>query len=94
MIRLTRAAEKDLKKFEKGVRDFLVKNLYEIAANPSLGKRLKGVLKKYRSFHCSFFGTEYRIVYRIETNGDLIIIVMIGTRENIYKELKRRTNRS
>ena len=76
MIKLTKAAEKDLKKSEHNIRQFLIQNLYKIAADPALGKSLKGTPKKYNSFHCSFTGIRYRIIYRIDTESKSIIVVM------------------
>ena len=88
--RLTKGATRDLKKFESDIRHFVVDTIHKLAVNPTKGKPLKGALKKYRSFRCRFSGTEYRIIYRVDMGGDLITIVLIGTRENIYKELKKR----
>jgi len=35
--------------------------------------------------------TNYELAYRISKleNGDMVVIIMAGTRENFYKELKR-----
>jgi len=53
-----------------------------------VGKPLFGALKGELSYH---FGRkpEYRIIYFIE--NDLIVVTIIGSRENIYKRARRRT---
>ncbi|TEB09614.1 hypothetical protein Pmgp_02983 [Pelotomaculum propionicicum] len=40
--------------------------------------------------HNKFRGVEYRVIYYIDEEGRLIVIAIVGTRENIYDELARR----
>lgn len=89
-IRLSRGAVKDLKKMESALRDFIYSRIYEIAEDPYSNKKLTGVFKELRSQHSKFRGVEYRIIYYVDEEGRLVIIALVGTRENIYKELARR----
>ncbi|MFZ5645637.1 MAG: type II toxin-antitoxin system RelE family toxin [Bacillota bacterium] len=89
-IRLSKGAVRDLKKMEPALRDFLYNRLYEIAENPYQNDKLSGPYRELRSQHSKFRGVEYRVIYYINEEGRLIIIALIGTRENIYDELARR----
>jgi mRNA-degrading endonuclease RelE of RelBE toxin-antitoxin system len=60
-----------------------------IARDPvSAGRPLSGSLYGQRSYH---FGRrpEYRIIYLVD--GNVITVVLIGTREGIYKKAKKRS---
>jgi len=57
-----------------------------IAENPEIGKHLTHELKGLLSCRS---GT-YRIIYRIDHGKITIIILTIGHRKNIYKEISRR----
>ncbi len=35
-------------------------------------------------------GVEYRVIYFVDEEDSLVVIALVGTRENIYKELARR----
>jgi mRNA-degrading endonuclease RelE of RelBE toxin-antitoxin system len=86
---LAPAAKRDLKKMPLRIQNQIVfQHLPEIERDPlGLGKPLFGVLKGELSYH---FGRkpEYRIIYFIE--NDLVVVTIIGSRENIYKRAKRR----
>ena len=89
-IRLSKGAVKDLKKMETTLRDFIYGQIYEIAEDPYKNEKLSGSFKELRSQHSKFRGVEYPVIYYIDEEGRLIIIALVGTRENIYKELARR----
>ena len=89
-IELTKSAVKDLKKMEPTLRDFMYNRIYEIGEDPYKSEKLTGSFKDLRSQHSKFRGVEYRAIYYINEEGKLIIIALVGTRENIYKELARR----
>lgn len=89
-IELVKGAIKDLKKLQPPVRDFIYNRFYEIAENPYKNEKLKGNFKELRSCHCKYASVDYRIIYNVNEEGKLIIIALVGTRENLYKELGRR----
>ncbi len=60
-----------------------------IASAPNIGKHLTHELKGLISYRS---GT-YRIIYRIDHKKITIIILAIGHRKNIYKEIPRKFNR-
>jgi mRNA interferase RelE/StbE len=89
-IRLSKGVVRDLKKMEPALRDFIYTKIYEIAEAPYKNERLSDPFKELRSQHSKFRGVEYRLIYYINEEGKLIIIALVGSRENIYKELTRR----
>lgn len=89
-IELSRGAVRDLKKLDRPLRDFLYQQFHEISANPYHSPKLKGEFQDLRSYHCRYQGIDYRIIYYINEAGKLIIIALVGSRENLYKELRRR----
>ena len=88
---VTNQCRKDLKNLSRDVQEFIRYSCFPIILkNPLIGealksKKFKGLLK----FGIRFRGTDYRIVYEIE-NKRLVIFVIIASRENFYKKLKRR----
>lgn len=92
-IRLSKGAVRDLKKMEPAIRDFLYNRIYEIADDPYKNEKLSGSYKELRSQHNKFMGVEYRVIYYVDEKGRLIVIALVGTRENIYDELARRLKR-
>ncbi|WP_325176795.1 type II toxin-antitoxin system RelE/ParE family toxin [Paenibacillus alkalitolerans] len=42
-------------------------------------------------YDVSYQGTNYEIAYRVEENveGELIVVILAGMRENFYEQLKR-----
>jgi mRNA-degrading endonuclease RelE of RelBE toxin-antitoxin system len=89
-IRLSKGAVRDLKKMVPALRYFIYSKIYGIAEAPYKNEKLSGPFKELRSQHSKFRGVEYRVIYYIDEEGKLIIIALVGSRENIYKELTRR----
>ena len=89
IIKLTSASKRDLNKLPFNVQcDLLKKHFPKLESNPFVFSRmLHGHLKGSYSYH---FGhhPEYRIVFRVIKNH--LIILIIGSRENFYKEAYRR----
>lgn len=62
-----------------------------ICGNPFVGEAKKGDLKGYFCVDINHIGTNYELCYTLEEddNGDMILIVLMGSRENFYEQLKR-----
>ena len=61
--------------------------------NPELGDAKKGDLNGVRSFDIYYNRINYELAYTIEhVNDTVIVIIMAGTRENFYEQLKRYWN--
>lgn len=85
------AAANFLKKIkEKPLKLVLQKTIDAIMQNPYIGKPKIGNLSYV--YCCDFFynKTNYEIAYTvIEENDKTVVVILAGTRENFYNELKR-----
>ena len=88
---LSSATQKFIKKIsDKRLKDKIKSGLDKIRDDYTVGSRKTGDLKGFWSLDIFYNKTNYEICYEvIEDDGKVIIVVMIGTRENFYKELKR-----
>lgn len=77
-------AEKDLDSLDKKICEIILKKLQKIREEPlHFLERLAGyTLYKLR------YG-DYRVVIRIDTSKNILQVVMVDRRENIYKRLQR-----
>jgi hypothetical protein len=87
-------AERYFKKLrEKGLRISFREALSRIAANPYIGDLKIGDLAGIYCLDVYYNKTNYEIAYRIyEEDGQLVVIILAGTRENFYNEVKRFMN--
>ena len=87
----TSAAKHYFKKIkEKGLQNAYKLALLEISTDPYCGIPKKGDLNGLYGYDVFYHKTNYEIAYRIyEENGKTIVVVLAGTRENFYEELKR-----
>ncbi len=86
-----KAVKKDVRKLE---RPLLVQlqtvHLAEIKQDPYQAEPLSYDLKGLWSYHFSYKGAPYRIVYEISPAERLVLVIMIGPREGFYEALRRR----
>ena len=90
-IRFSSAAEKYFKKLkEKKLKEAFHETLLKIGEDPYIGEKKHGDLSSVYGYDLSYQGTNYEIAYTIyEENAQLIVVLLAGTRENFYEELKR-----
>ena len=90
-IRFTGAAEKYLKKVnEKGLKIAFHEALEKISSDPYIGELKAGDLAGVYCLDVYYSKTNYELAYRIyEDNGQMVVVILAGTRENFYDELKR-----
>lgn len=88
---LSRSSQKFIKKLkDKNLKNKIKDGLDKIRENYTVGEKKTGDLKGFWSLDIFYNKTNYEICYEVrEEDGLLVIVVMIGTRENFYKELKR-----
>jgi len=94
-LRYKPPAVKYLKKIkEKGLKALFKKALIEISANPyTAGEAKTGDLAGIYCHDVHYNKTNYEIAYQIFETGDrLVVIILAGTRENFYNEVKRYMN--
>lgn len=82
-------------KFLKKIKDKRLKVLYQeaidrIRADHTVGEAKVGDLLGVYGYDIFYNKTNYELAYRVEYVEDkIIVVVMAGTRENFYDELKR-----
>ena len=88
-------------KFLKKLKDKTLKNLYdkpikEICKEPTIGEPKNGDLEGLLAYDIYYNKTNYELAYTVEeqVNKDsgeteTVVVIMAGTRENFYDELKR-----
>jgi mRNA interferase RelE/StbE len=85
-------AERYFKKLvEKPLKRAYLDAIQEIRNDPSIGEQKLGDLAGISAYDVSYKGTNYEIAYRVEENddGELVVVILAGSRENFYEELKR-----
>jgi len=83
---------KYLKKIkEKGLAALFKNALLEISADPyNAGEAKTGDLAGLHCRDIHYNKTNYEIAYQIiETDEKLVVVILVGTRENFYNEVKR-----
>ena len=93
-LRLSKRAGTELKKIQKSDQVLFRKMdeaITNIRKDPEIGEAKKGDLKGYSCLDVHHGGKNYELCYAVreDENGGLILIVLLGPRENFYKELKR-----
>ena len=89
-LQYLKAAERYFKKIkEKGLKTAFREALSRIAEDPFSGELKTGDLAGIYCLDAYYNKTNYEIAYRIyEENGQIVVVIMAGTRENFYAELK------
>jgi mRNA interferase RelE/StbE len=90
-IALLPPAERYFKKIkEKGLKDVFLDTINRIRQDPYSGIAKKGDLAGIYSYDVYYKGINYEIAYRIVVNVDnsVVVVIMAGTRENFYEQLK------
>jgi hypothetical protein len=82
----SRLFEKKVKKMSKGEKDALDREVRNIAENPNIGEEKKGDLRGVFVHKFNLKANLYLLSYR-KTGVDLEL-VMIGSHENYYRDLK------
>lgn len=82
-------------KYLKKLKDKKLKSLYKeaidrIRMDYTVGEEKKGDLSGIYGYDIYYNRTNYELAYTVEYQEDaIIIVIMAGTRENFYDELKR-----
>ena len=90
-IRLLPPAAKFIKKINnKYLKSLMLDALNEIAKNPYIGEAKTGDLQGVFGYDVYYDKTNYEIAYSIiELPGKTVVVILAGTRENFYEQLKR-----
>lgn len=82
-------------KFLKKLKDKKLKSLYQeaidkIREDHTIGEPKTGDLSGIYGYDIFYNKTNYELAYTVEYEDDkIIVVIMAGTRENFYDELKR-----
>ncbi len=85
-------AEHYLKKLvEKPQKKAFFDAINAIRNDPFIGEMKTGDLSGIYGYDVYYRGTNYEIAYRVEENqdGEMVVVILAGSRENFYEELKR-----
>ena len=91
---ITTAALKAAKKLPLNVRRAIIRKSQVLKKDPLAGQKLRGKYRFLRSFHLSFKGTEYRVIYEVDKKEQKIYIRYANSRENLYRDLEKMRLRS
>ncbi|HIZ54902.1 MAG TPA: type II toxin-antitoxin system RelE/ParE family toxin [Firmicutes bacterium] len=90
-LRILPPAAKFLKKLkDKKLKDLYQKAIDSILEDPFIGDAKTGDLAGIFGYDIYYNKTNYELAYTIEYVEDrVVVVIMAGTRENFYDELKR-----
>lgn len=90
-IKINPAAERYFKKLkDKKLKKAYADAIRELSLDPYIGQQKRGDLSGVFGYDVRYQGVNYEIAYRIvDVEGKQIIILLAGTRENFYKQLRR-----
>jgi Plasmid stabilisation system protein. len=88
---IPKVVQKDIQRLPIRVQELLLfRHLPALQTNPYQGEFLKGEFRNLRKYTFRHLSTEYRIVYRLQEDKRVVILVMVGSREGFYERLRRR----
>ncbi len=90
-IRFSTAAQKYFKKLrDKKLKNAFYEALHKISKDPYTGTQKSGGLATVYGYVIRYNGVNYELAYLIsELEDKIIVILLAGTRENFYEQLKR-----
>lgn len=91
-VEYTPIAQKYFKKLkDKRLKEAFKKAIFKIRIDPYVGNAKTGDLRGIYSIDIRHNKVNYELAYRITqlANGQIVVVIMAGTRENFYHELKR-----
>ena len=79
------------KKYVKKLNEKFLDKINDIRLNPYIGELKSGDLAGIYCCDITYKGRNYELAYRLEENqrGEIVVVIMAGTRETFYQELKR-----
>lgn len=91
-VRFLPPAAKYLKKLkDKNLKQRYKDAIEKIRENPKIGEQKTGDLTGTFGYDIFYNRTNYELAYTIEigNDGKAVVVIMAGTRENFYEQLKR-----
>ncbi len=93
-VRFLPPATKYLKKLkDKRLKDLYRETIDLICEDYTVGEAKTGDLRGIYGYDIFYNKTNYELAYKVEYEEDeIVVVIMAGTRENFYEELKRYMN--
>lgn len=89
-VEIIQSVKNDLKKL-RHQKEKAIKQIITLENKPiEKSKSLSGTLKGLRSFKFTLNDGQYRAIFKILEDNKICLMIIIGTRQNIYLEAKRR----
>lgn len=90
-VRFLPPAAKFIKKLkDKKLKDLYRKAIDEICEDYTVGEEKTGDLNGIYGYDIYYNKTNYELAYTVERVGEeIVVVIMAGTRENFYDQLKR-----
>ena len=90
-IEAVTAVKKDIRKLPPAIVKLLeMEHFPALKRNPHSGAPLRQDFKGLWSYHFAYQGAQYRIIYEIDEAREVLYLLLIGARENVYDRLRRR----
>jgi len=90
-IEIANAVKSDVRKLDKRLQGLIGEEHFtNIEKDPFKAVPLLYEFKGLWSYHFSYKGTQYRIVYEIYPEERIVLVIMVGSREGFYQTLRRR----
>jgi len=83
-IKFDKKALKELKKLSRNIQIKIIQKIEYLRQDPLSGRQLSG-FSPYRRIRSG----DYRIIYTFQDESLVILVLKIGHRKNIYKNLKQ-----
>lgn len=93
-ISYSKSAERYFKKLkDKQLLCMFKSAIDKLKENPYIGYPKSGDLRGNYGYDVKYSNVNYELAYRIYEDGNrLVVVILAGTRENFYEELKRLIN--
>jgi len=69
--------------------NLFIREMLTLGDDPLVGIPLVGSLKGYYKLRFDFYGISYRIIYEPKPDDNVVYILLLGPRQNIYKKMRR-----
>ena len=90
-VKFATAVKSDVRKLDKQLQRIIKEeHLTRIEGDPFKAAPLLYEFRGLWSYHFNHKGTQYRIIYEVYPEEQIVLVIMIGSRERLYEALRRR----
>lgn len=88
-IFVSRTYDKSRKQLSLDAAEALEQEILNLVDNPRRGEALRHDFRGLWSLHLRYKNNDYRAIYSIDDTGKRIEVHYVGSRENLYRQLRR-----